>query len=55
MVVEVGTGRPLLEPEYPHLPFVWLDTEDSEGEVFWLQARDLAPQGRVRRAADAKR
>ena len=55
IVVEVGTGRPLLEAEYPHLPFVWLDTEDSEGEVFWLQARDLVPQGRARRAADAKR
>lgn len=39
--VEVGIGRPLLEVEYPRLPFVWLYTEDSEGEVFWLQAADL--------------
>jgi ribosomal protein L3 glutamine methyltransferase len=41
LVVEVGTGKPLLEAEYPHLPFVWLDTEESEGEVFWLKAADL--------------
>jgi ribosomal protein L3 glutamine methyltransferase len=42
LVVEVGTGRTLLEENYPRLPFVWLDTEESEGEVFWLKAEDLA-------------
>lgn len=42
VAVEVGTGRPLLEAEYARLPFVWLDTEDSEGEVFWLKEKDLA-------------
>lgn len=42
LVVEVGTGRTLLEENYPRLPFVWLDTEESEGEVFWLKAKDLA-------------
>lgn len=41
LVVEIGTGRPLLEAEYSRLPFVWLDTEDSEGEVLWLKAADL--------------
>jgi ribosomal protein L3 glutamine methyltransferase len=41
LVVEVGSGRPLLEAEFPHLPFIWLDTEASEGEVFWLTAADL--------------
>ncbi len=41
MVCEIGTGREILEEEYPHLPFLWLDTEDSEGEVFWLSARDF--------------
>ncbi|MBS9475599.1 50S ribosomal protein L3 N(5)-glutamine methyltransferase [Ancylobacter radicis] len=41
IVCEIGTGRELLEAEYPNLPFLWLDTEDSEGEVFWLSARDL--------------
>ena len=42
MVCEIGTGRELLEAEYD-LPFVWLDTELSEGEVFWLGAADFAP------------
>jgi ribosomal protein L3 glutamine methyltransferase len=41
LVVEVGTARPALEQEYPQLAFVWLDTEASEGEVFWLAADDL--------------
>ncbi|MDC9825412.1 50S ribosomal protein L3 N(5)-glutamine methyltransferase [Devosia sp. ZB163] len=41
MICEIGTGRHFLEQEYPDLPFVWLDTEDSEGEVFWLGADSL--------------
>ncbi|QIB32579.1 50S ribosomal protein L3 N(5)-glutamine methyltransferase [Ancylobacter pratisalsi] len=41
IVCEIGTGKEILEAEYPHLPFLWLDTEESEGEVFWLSARDL--------------
>jgi ribosomal protein L3 glutamine methyltransferase len=42
LLCEVGRCRPALESAYPNLPFLWLDTEDSEGEVFWLEARDLA-------------
>lgn len=38
LVVEVGRGRDLLETEFPNLPFLWLDTEASEGEVFALSA-----------------
>ncbi len=38
LVVEVGQGRATLEKAYPHLPFLWLDTELSEGEVFALPA-----------------
>ncbi|QJP12199.1 50S ribosomal protein L3 N(5)-glutamine methyltransferase [Starkeya sp. ORNL1] len=41
MICEIGTGREILDDEYPHLPFLWLDTEESEGEVFWLSAKDL--------------
>jgi ribosomal protein L3 glutamine methyltransferase len=41
LVVEVGTGRPILEREYPRLPFLWLDTAESEGEVFALPAAAL--------------
>ena len=38
LVAEVGRLRPLLEAEFPHYPFLWLDTEESEGEVFLLRA-----------------
>ena len=38
LVVEVGMARERLETEYPDLPFLWLDTEQSEGEVFALSA-----------------
>lgn len=41
LICEIGTGRDLLEAEFD-LPFLWLDSEASEGEVFWLSARDLA-------------
>jgi ribosomal protein L3 glutamine methyltransferase len=36
LLCEIGRGRRPLERAYPKLPFVWLDTEHSEGEVFWL-------------------
>jgi ribosomal protein L3 glutamine methyltransferase len=42
ILCEIGRGRALLEQEYSEIPFVWLDTEESEGEVFWLSA-DLLP------------
>ena len=41
LVCEVGGARQLLEREFPHLPFVWLDTEDTAGEVFLLRAADF--------------
>ena len=46
LVCEVGRGRVRLEAEFPGLPLLWLDTEESEGEVFFIRARDLAPRGR---------
>ncbi len=36
LLCEIGTGRSILEAEYPRLDFLWLDTEHSTGEVFWL-------------------
>jgi ribosomal protein L3 glutamine methyltransferase len=36
LLCEIGRGRPPLERAYPKQPFVWLNTEQSEGEVFWL-------------------
>ena len=41
LLCEIGRGRELLEAAYPQLPLLWLDTEDSEGEVFWIGASDL--------------
>jgi ribosomal protein L3 glutamine methyltransferase len=41
LVVEVGQAREALEAARPDLPFLWLDTETSEGEVFVLQASDF--------------
>jgi ribosomal protein L3 glutamine methyltransferase len=43
LLCEIGRGRELLEAAYPQLPLLWLDTEDSEGEVFWISASDLQP------------
>lgn len=41
LVMEIGTGRNILEAEFPQLPLVWLDTEESEGEVLMIGAQDL--------------
>jgi ribosomal protein L3 glutamine methyltransferase len=41
LLCEVGRGRDMVEAAFPELPFLWLDTEDSEGEVFWLPAEAL--------------
>jgi ribosomal protein L3 glutamine methyltransferase len=42
LLCEIGRGRDVLEAAYPDLPMLWLDTEDSEGEVFWIDAATLA-------------
>jgi ribosomal protein L3 glutamine methyltransferase len=58
LVVEVGTGRARLEQEYSHLPFLWLDTEESHGEVFVLPGSALgapAPSARRQRRPQAAR
>ncbi len=41
LLCEVGRGRPVLEARHPELGFLWLDTEESSGEVFWLTASEL--------------
>lgn len=41
LICELGRCGPDLERAYPDTPFLWLETENSEGEVFWLPARDL--------------
>lgn len=42
LVVEIGQGRALLEAEFAHMPFLWLDTAESAGEVFSLARSDLS-------------
>jgi ribosomal protein L3 glutamine methyltransferase len=41
LLCEVGRCQPALVEAYPRLPLLWLDSEDSEGEVFWIAASDL--------------
>jgi ribosomal protein L3 glutamine methyltransferase len=41
LLCEIGRGRERLEAAFPQLPLLWLDTEESEGEVFWIGATDL--------------
>jgi ribosomal protein L3 glutamine methyltransferase len=41
LICEFGTGREMLEAEFPDLPFMWLDTERSESEVFALGKADF--------------
>lgn len=41
LLCEIGTGREILDAEFPDLPLLWLDTEESEGEVFWIAASDF--------------
>ena len=50
MVCEIGMGRERLEALRPDLPFLWLATETSAGEVFWLEAGDFpAPRGKAKK------
>ncbi len=49
LVCEIGQGRGRLEEEYPDFGWIWLDTRESEGEVFFIRAEDLpAPKRRGR-------
>jgi ribosomal protein L3 glutamine methyltransferase len=41
LLCEIGEDRELLEAEFPELPFLWLDSAESEGEVLLLRAEDL--------------
>lgn len=41
LLCEIGRGREQLEAAFPQVPLLWLDTEESDGEVFWIGAGDL--------------
>src|SRR5690242_3271163 len=38
LLCEIGRGRAPLERAYPDTNFLWMDTEQGQGEVFWLHA-----------------
>ena len=42
LLCEIGRDRWVLEEAYPATSFLWLDTEESSGEVFWLDAEQFA-------------
>jgi ribosomal protein L3 glutamine methyltransferase len=41
LLCEIGRCRPALDSAYPQTGFLWLDSADSEGEVFWIGAAEL--------------
>jgi ribosomal protein L3 glutamine methyltransferase len=41
LLCEVGRGRAILERDFGEMDFLWLDTEASSGEVFWIPAAAL--------------
>lgn len=55
LLMEVGTGRALLEAEHPELSFLWLDTTESEGEVLWLPGEALQRDGSPGRRSRQRR
>ncbi len=48
LICELGQGRARLEAEFPDRNLVWLDTAESDGEVFYALARDLPVAARRR-------
>lgn len=49
LICEIGRGRALFERAFPHLSPIWLDTEESEGEVFLLRASGLTAKPKTRK------
>ena len=49
LICEIGRGRERLEAEFPSLPIIWLDTRESEGEVFFIRGTDFEIVNQKRR------
>ncbi len=45
MICEIGTGREILEAEFPDLEFLWLQTAEEDESVFWISAESLGVEG----------
>ncbi len=41
LLCEIGSGREILEEEFPHLEFFWVETAESQDAVFWITAEAL--------------
>jgi ribosomal protein L3 glutamine methyltransferase len=41
LLCEIGEDRELLDAEFPDTPFLWLDSAESTGEVFWIRREEL--------------
>lgn len=41
LLCEIGRGRAVVEEAYPDKSFLWLDSAQSAGEVFWIGADQL--------------
>lgn len=41
LIAEIGHNRDMLEAEFPHLPFTWLETDGSDEFVFILSKEQL--------------
>jgi ribosomal protein L3 glutamine methyltransferase len=50
LVCEIGQGRDAFEASFPDLEAVWLDTAESEGEMFYAAAEALPAAVKGRRA-----
>jgi ribosomal protein L3 glutamine methyltransferase len=44
LLCEIGEDRHIIETDCPLHPFLWLDSAESEGEVFWITADAFPPQ-----------
>jgi ribosomal protein L3 glutamine methyltransferase len=42
LICEIGTDREIIDAAYPQIDFLWLDSADSSGEVFWITQAQLS-------------
>jgi ribosomal protein L3 glutamine methyltransferase len=41
LLCEIGEDRAFIDADYPDRPFLWLDSAESTGEVFWIERKSL--------------
>lgn len=49
LLCELGTGRDRLVDDRPEVDFLWLDTAESSGEVFWLTRDQMSKKLTIKR------